>query len=280
MKLVGSAALLALADARMMSRSQRSQLKTLLQIDLESDHYDNVDSSIISAFQAYVNAPEFAFPADVPDMFADWYNVQTGRTECVEGCETGVLEMSPLFGYGCWCFFGNIDSTLGRGPPIDAFDQVCKDLALCFRCIHHDAENEGDEGCDPYNTKFQSSVAAGGMGSGLYNMTTSCQTDNVANCSWRTCACSMKMVAAFFNLAFNTDQNYDEKLKHSNGFDYYLECPAQGKSFDRQCCGYYPDRRTYDRGEARDCCHEQTIYNPLRHQCCSDGSKARLGESC
>lgn len=195
-------------------------------------------------------------------------------------CQTGQINLEALFGYGCWCFFGNIDSTLGRGPPVDAYDATCQKLSLCYRCIFVDADNEADE-CDPFTTEFAATISLGGFGgSGISNATISCQTDNQAPCAWRTCACAMTMINSFFNLSFDSSSVYDDNLKHENGFDYNLECPQQGRAQDRQCCGFYPDRRTYDRGEARDCCHQRSIYNPLRHVCCDDGNHIGIGHSC
>merc|ERR1712000_462133 len=99
-------------------------------------------------------------------------------------------------------------------------------------------------------------------GGGVSNVTTTCQTDNVENCAWRTCTCSMTMITSFFNLAFDSSNTYDDALDHDNGFDYNLECPQQG------------------RAQARDCCFSRTIYNPLRHVCCDDGSHVGLGSQC
>jgi hypothetical protein len=278
MKLSIIATSLTALSAELMTRTQRLQLEALIRADINEIKYPDVDVSILNAFKKYTQNSNFKLPADVPTYMVDWFNVQTGRSECVEDCEAGVLDMSPLWGYGCWCFFGNIDSTLGRGPPIDAYDSVCKDMTLCYRCIIADAESESDS-CDPYNVTFESTLSTSGL-MGLSNVTATCSTDNVEPCSWRTCSCAMTMVTKFFNLSFGQDGTFDENLQHKNGFDYQLECPQQGKATDRQCCGFYPNRRTYDRGEARDCCHEKSIYNPLRHQCCDDGSYTGLGGRC
>jgi len=218
-------------------------------------------------------------PNEVPDAIAQYGKA---RTQCLGNCETGILDMTPLFGYACWCFFGNINSNLGRGPPIDAFDTVCRDLALCYRCIHFDAENEDDTGCDPYNTQFESNLSSFSTanGIGMNNITSLCQTDNIENCTWRTCSCAMSMVTKFFNLTFDVENTYDVNLKHSNGFDYSLECPMQNYAGDRSCCGFYPQRRTFNRHEFRECCNDKSIYNPMRHQCCDDGSFVGLGNHC
>jgi hypothetical protein len=198
-----------------------------------------------------------------------------------DACQTGTLNLEPLFGYGCWCFFGRIDSALGRGPPVDAYDATCQKLALCYRCIFVDSENDGED-CDPFTTEFSATISMNQLlgGGAASNASTTCITQNAENCSWRTCSCAMTMITSFFNLSFDSSNPYDDNLKHANGFDYNLECPQQGRAQDRQCCGFYPSRRTFDRHEARECCHDISIYNPLRHICCPDGSHMGLGHSC
>merc|ERR1712150_207827 len=204
------------------------------------------------------------------------------KADCEGGnCQTGTLNLEALFGYGCWCFFGRIDSALGRGPPVDSYDATCQKLSLCYRCIFVDAENESED-CDPFTTEFAATISMNSLlgGGASQNASTQCITENQTNCAWRTCSCAMTMITSFFNLSFDSQNAYDDNLKHSNGFDYNLECPQQGRAQDRQCCGFYPSRRTYDRHDARDCCHDITIYNPLRHVCCPDGSHIGLGHSC
>lgn len=270
----------AAAMADLMPRSNRENLKKLIQVSVSSGDLEakGVPNSIIKALNTYVYSNEFVIQPDVPKNIVEWFQINTGRTECEENCDAGIMDMTPLFGYGCWCFFGNINSKLGRGPPIDAYDQVCKDLTLCYRCIHVDSENEDDE-CDPYNADYSSNGFSFGQG-GISNITVTCQNENVPSCSWRTCSCAMTMVRRFFNLSFDPENVYDTNLKHENGFDYDLECPIQGVSKDRQCCGFYPNRRTFERSEYRQCCHEESIYNPLRHQCCDDGTHIGIGNEC
>jgi len=264
--------------------SDRAKLNSMV-IQSVSKDIDNgsVPYTVAKALIAYVSTNGVAdSKGQVKEEWNNWYRVQNGEIQCngENGeCDTGFMDLTPLWGYGCWCFFGNIDSTLGRGPPIDAYDAVCKEMTQCYRCIIFDADNEEDEECDPYNTDFETSMTVSGS-FGINNITTSCQTQNVAPCEWRTCACAMTMVSNFFNLSFDSENSYDESMKHSNGFDYNLECPQQGRASDRQCCGYYPNRRTYDRSEFRDCCHEKSIYNPLRHQCCPNGEHVGLGGRC
>jgi len=280
MKITYALTILGTASAsRILSRADRRILKSLSIESVSSS--EDLQPSMKTAFVAYLNSMDF--PIEVPDWMGQFLDNQTGRSECdgTDGaeCQAGFMDLSPLWGYGCWCFLGNVESTLGRGPPIDGYDNVCKKLTTCYRCITNDAENE-DRHCDPYTETFDASLQVSGTFGELSNITTTCQTQNQDDCSWQTCACAMTMVAGFFNLNFDGATTFDENLQHKNGFDYQLECPQQGVANDRQCCGYFPDRRTYDRSEFRDCCHNKSIYNPLRHQCCDDGSYTGLGGHC
>jgi len=281
---LATTALLGLSEAeRILGRSARGQLKQLIQHSVVEDAEKNgLDPAIQHGLESFVNSPGFEIPVKVSDRWGRWYDQQTGREDCATtgSCETGAFDVTALQGYGCWCFFGNIDSTLGRGPPLDAFDSVCQKLALCMRCVIVDAEN-ADEDCDPFTQTFNATFSLQAFAGGVGAMTTSCQTDNVENCSWQTCSCTMTMFVSYFNLSFDSSNVYDDNMRHINGFDYNVECPQQGKADDRQCCGVYPGRRTFDNGDAnRACCHGKTIYNPIRHQCCDDGQHVGLGSRC
>jgi len=280
MKLIGLSALLFSASTYGLqvyqSRGNRAKISEAIMHQAD-EAANSLTDSVGTALKAM--AASFKVPAMVPESIAD--NMKDpAKSQCEgDGCQTGVLDLSPLFGYGCWCFFGNIDSALGRGPPLDSYDAICQKLALCYRCVIVDAAEDGADDCDPMTVSFNAGLTMSGS-LGISNVTTSCQTENEANCSWRTCTCAMTMITGFFNLSFDSSNVFDDNLSHDNGFDYNLECPQQGRALDRQCCGFYPTRRTYDRGEARDCCHSRTIFNPLRHVCCDDGSHVGLGNQC
>jgi hypothetical protein len=279
MKVYAALTLASIAQARILGRADRRILKSLATESISGD--ESISVSIKTAMIAYLK--DFEVPVEVPDWMGDFLDHQTGRTECdtdANGeCAAGFMDLSPLWGYGCWCFLGNVESTLGRGPPIDSFDTVCKGLTTCYRCITNDAEQD-DRHCDPYTVEFDASLQVSGQIGQLANITATCQTKNQDECAWQTCSCAMTMVSGFFNLSFAGSEGFDPNLQHKNGFDYALECPQQGVATDRQCCGFYPSRRTYDRSEYRDCCHNKSIFNPLRHQCCDDGSYVGLGGRC
>ena len=88
------------------------------------------------------------------------------------------------------------------------------------------------------------------------------------------------MVSAFFKLVFDATAVFDPKYKHDNGFDVTTECQVNGKSGDRDCCGLYPHRKSFNYGENKACCKEQTLYSPMVSKCCSDGSTTSIGNDC
>jgi len=269
MKLFTLATLAGLAWSESVKYASVQRRRSLrAQVDAEIDQYqDDLIPSVAIALKA--SWAKFEIPSMVPESVMSRMDSPGEKA----------VDLSPLFGYACWCFFGNVNSQYGRGPPLDGTDAVCQKLVLCYRCIIVDAENSNED-CDPYTQTFDATVIVSGIGGGLNNITTGCMSNNNNNCAWMTCSCTMTLTDNLINLAFDPNDNYNNDYKHENGFDYALDCPQQGKSQDRQCCGHYPTRRTYDRHAERACCHEKSIYNPLRHQCCEDGSHIGLGNRC
>lgn len=263
------------------SLDARNEMKRYIIDDLKDNPgYDSTTIMLRQGLVDYlVTKGDEAIPVQIPDWMWQWYMQKIGRSVCYEDCDAGFMDMSPLFGYGCWCFFGDIDSQKGRGQPVDAYDEICKDLLQCYRCAMTDGTNEGAE-CDPFEQEYKTSIETGGN-NGIDNATSSCQAHNPDACSWRTCSCAMMMVARFFQLTFDINSIYDHSLKHDNGFEYDVQCPiTPHMNVNKQCCGHYPFRRIYDHGDSRHCCNEKTIYNPMRHQCCDDGSRTGLAGMC
>ena len=50
------------------------------------------------------------------------------------GCtfDTQSSIITPIFGYGCWCNFGDMFGK-GGGKPVDALDRSCKQLQKCVQ---------------------------------------------------------------------------------------------------------------------------------------------------
>jgi len=214
---------------------------------------------------------------EVPDWMWEWYLSETSSRSMCDGVCGGFLSFTPIWKYGCWCFFGYDAGTVGRGPAVNEYDEVCKAVTNCYRCARFDGEQEG-EACDPWSTDYQADFSHNNDNK---NISATCMnSQNSRNCEWRTCSCEMNMIASFFKLLFSPTLTFDESFKHENGFDWELECPVSGVASNRQCCGLYPNRRPYDDGPTRSCCHHRNIYNPANAQCCEDGSTVSFGDSC
>merc|ERR1711988_1844715 len=49
-----------------------------------------------------------------------------------KGCNSPI-SLDGIWGYGCWCNFGEHLLT-GGATPVNEFDEICKNLQLCLRC--------------------------------------------------------------------------------------------------------------------------------------------------
>lgn len=187
---------------------------------------------------------------------------------------TTPISFSAVWGYGCWCNFGD-SLTTGSGKPVDDFDHVCKDLQMCLRCSKLDAK-ENDNYCDPLSQGY----------SATYNfqqddnaMLADCVSQNgVENqCASQVCSCELKFISNYIDLQW-TNAVYNDMNLHDNGFDVDLTCPKVGEpgSFSKTCCGSYPSRTPY--GGKLECCEESGhIFNPLVSQCCGVAGTAAIG---
>ena len=57
------------------------------------------------------------------------------------------IQLSHIWGYGCWCNFGD-ELLEGSYHPVNAYDEVCRNLQQCLKCAIKDAQT-GDYECDP-----------------------------------------------------------------------------------------------------------------------------------
>jgi len=72
--------------------------------------------------------------------------------------------LQPIWGYGCWCNFGE-NLMQGSGKPQDAYDHICQSMQMCMRCAVMDsAENEENDGyCDPLVDSYNATIQWFGM---------------------------------------------------------------------------------------------------------------------
>jgi hypothetical protein len=101
-------------------------------------------------------------------------------------------------------------------------------------------------------------------------------------CAAHTCTCEQQLLSELVGLAFQNPVvvTYEPEFLHSGGsFDYEVACPPpQQPTYDMDCCGLYPARFPYGVGNPyKDCCNNESIFNPLSEQCCGDGSVALTG---
>ena len=90
------------------------------------------------------------------------------------------LDLEPLFGYGCWCFFDRPEHNLGRSQAVDEFDTICQRLTTCFKC----AVMDSNASCDPYNVEFEAEIDLMALLGGTSTDTESeCRSKNDDDCA-------------------------------------------------------------------------------------------------
>ena len=166
---------------------------------------------------------------------------------CSEGGCAIPLSWEDIYGYGCWCNF-NQDISKGYGSPVDAWDQVCKSVQLCTRCIQFDKINSNQETCDLANTSYKNNIN--------FNINTStlesdCETDNFGDeCAIGLCQCELQMYRELYQLTISDVNPADLSFKHENGFDRQDEGSCQKRAHSTfetsQCCGNYPTRYPFN----------------------------------
>lgn len=62
------------------------------------------------------------------------------------------LNLRGIWGYGCYCNFGN-KLTQGKGAPVNNEDSICKRMQLCLRCAEMDGR-EGGYYCNARTTTY------------------------------------------------------------------------------------------------------------------------------
>lgn len=222
-------------------------------------------------------------------------------------CQFITLRLGVLMNYGCWCLYGHDRSELvhlGRGPALDEYDAICRRLTTCYKCVSSDSLDKSST-CDSFITEFSTDQVDANLdsinqksileptfkenGEVAFDLTSesdtqaaqACQESNSGDfCPAKTCSCAIKLLKDYFKLMFEGEIKPVENLKHKNGFDYEIECPARIRSDDKICCGVYPNRKPYDNKDYRACCQGMTIYNPFRAICCEDGRKVNVGDVC
>merc|ERR1739848_370913 len=99
--------------------------------------------------------------ADLAHIISDFqalYENVTGFDRIFSGAiANSIATMNEM---GCHCFFDE-DFNRGHIVPIDALDQLCKNLNNCYQCAQFDGEVDGNDECaEPFNVSYSSGVGA------------------------------------------------------------------------------------------------------------------------
>lgn len=180
-----------------------------------------------------------------------------------------LLMFEEIWGYGCWCYFGE-EYDRGHGPPQNEVDAQCQSLGLCYQCAEMDLLQEGRADCYPGMEEYNRPVRRDASVEGAV---IACQEENQGdNCKIYTCACETAFINKLVQNFFKGLQ-FDPSKKHSLGFDPVVECPTRdGGGQEKQCCGEYPTRSPYGVNTRACCASSGKTYNPALYECCDDGT--------
>jgi len=197
---------------------------------------------------------------------------------CYNDQVTGGFRMNPVHDYGCWC---NLDDRMmiGRGQPVDRYDEICKAYQLCVRCAKKDGDNDGYD-CSPKTHDFKADLSVVPS-----NCNVNFNSDgSVDRCGLNMCRCYTDIVTKLGPLLWKGPASnfpgYDMAYHHTN-FDFDAQCPRTGDGNGRsECCGDYPKRAPTHQG----CCADKLVFNASSNKCC-DADPANpflveVGESC
>lgn len=189
--------------------------------------------------------------------------LNVGRSLNCVGC-TVPLDLRDLFHYGCWCNLG--PSLLqGQSKPLDEFDNACKALQNCMRCVIVDNDNV-QQGCDPKVNLYQVPFFFFG---GLKN---SCEAvnGNTEGCNSRFCMCQVTWVNTVLDLSFQG--KLVNPINDQSNFDYDQTCPVGsiGGPVEKECCGEYPARAVYNSLSSKCCLPVGLTYSDVTQMCCGD----------
>jgi len=267
-----------------------SQLKSISKnLDSEASQIESGGSKgdttpeelrISSAFirQLGFKIRETDFVPTVADKILE--NNDRGSLNCQNGKCKVPISLSGIWGYGCWCNFGN-DLLEGSGMPVNKHDKICQDLQFCLRCAKMDAEDDGTYTCDPKTDRFNA-----GFSFGKRKLSAECKKkNNKEPCPTHLCMCEMTLIGELIALIWE-GYTYDPQYRHAKiggNFDpekYCLIITPIGPTA-KECCGAYPKRAPFSVGTSTACCDSNNgeLYNDISEHCCPTGVK-QIGEFC
>jgi len=274
-----------------------------------------IEKSFAQAFKAKASrdgVPEHVYDAVIYDLASGQERTHGGNYDnCPPGkCDVPV-KLADIWGYGCWCNFPVLGR--GSGPILDEFDHVCNFLSRCNRCATQDGEHaDPSYVCDPavedFNVNVRWDMAAMGL-------TGDCAVANDNDCDKHLCSCQMTFLSRLLDalwaearvnpLNFHGHEDWNgnrckggempeattvptiepELLTTQPNAQDTVHTPFtmdQGHDEQFVCCGFYPDRFSYNT-DSWGCCESEDYRNPYRHasqQCCESGLVVSIGETC
>lgn len=169
--------------------------------------------------------------------------------------------------YGCWCYFDE-NHGKGKGQPVNAIDEKCRQLAHAYDCAIMDAEDAGEPPCVPWDVQY-----IAGISQGKDSLIQQCEALNPSKCAADACKIEGDFVLTFFTDFVTINNQIDVSYQHANGWDPIEECkigPEGEKDPNRQCCGEQPYRYKYKPFDGDRACCGQTVYSQTTQQCCPD----------
>lgn len=181
--------------------------------------------------------------------------------------------------YGCWCLpNGQHNLASGFGQPVDPLDEVCKEFALCYKCLDIDFGGQ----CDPRSRGYQ--WARNKVLGVVVDVTCkNTMTTQTKRCARYTCECDRILAVGLGNFHWYWNISYHARW---GNFDRQASCfPNPGQYRQDDCCGGYgaaspywgdiwiPFRRPYaTTNPTTACCQDVYYYDYVNTECCLDSS--------
>jgi hypothetical protein len=203
-----------------------------------------------------------------------------------------VMTMQPphvtVFGrycyYGCWCLpNGQHNLAAGYGQPVDPIDEVCKEFALCYKCLDMDFAGT----CNPEKRSYRWGRVKDNAGV-TYDLACKDNPDKGPNhrCKRYTCECDRVLA-----MGLGQTHGFWNESHHARwgGFDREASCETDcvGCIPQDDCCGAYGSastdspnpltRRPYASTNPNSgCCQDVFYYNTIAQECCVDGTSVSV----
>jgi hypothetical protein len=321
MKLVAGLALAGLANGASIGDLRGYSKNRLINLHQNMVHGANASQTEIAFIDAFAakaatdGVPEHVYESVVYTLANGGVRTHDDSGKVWDNCPPGKCDvpvtLAEIWGYGCWCNFPALGR--GSGPVLDEFDHACNFLSRCNRCTALDGENADpsyvcDAATEDFNVNVRWDMAAMGL-------TGDCAVSNDNDCDKHLCSCQMTFISRLLDYLWagatvnplNYHGNEDWNGNRCKGgempevttvptIDPELLTTAaqnqdtvhtpftvdQGHDHHFICCGFYPDRFSYNT-DTWGCCQSEELRNPYKHateQCCESGEVVAIGDAC